>query len=102
MRQAIAIAGLCCALLPAAAAQGLGKQDCRATREVVATAVAARMAGEAADAVKARLSEGEGAVAPVYAATVGPLVDWVFGLDRQALSPDLAAAFEAECLSREE
>ncbi|MEQ9259095.1 MAG: hypothetical protein RIG84_08345 [Roseovarius sp.] len=82
----------------ALSAQGLGKENCRQTSAIVATAIEGRRAGERAAAIKARLTTGPEAVKPPYDATVPTLVDWVFALDRAQLTPVMAREFEAQCL----
>ncbi|WP_397543482.1 hypothetical protein [Roseovarius salis] len=101
MRHAIIIAGMCMALAGPAPAQQARQESCRATGDIVALAVSARRNGQTADAVKARLTGGRDAVESLYVPTVGPLVDWVFGVDRAALTPRLAEDFKAQCLRYE-
>lgn len=97
IRLALMIA-LALALGPMALAAGLGKDDCRATRDILSAAVAARKAGANAETVKAQLTRGDGAVEARYAATVAPLVDLVFALERAALSDRIAEQYERQCL----
>jgi len=100
MRVSVLAACLLAALSLAATGQeGLGEQNCRATTAIVATAMDARRAGQPPAAVKKRLSEGPEAMASAYLPTVGPLVDWVFGLAPEMLTMQVAAQFETQCLA---
>ncbi len=92
-------AALFCALALPVAASETRKKSCAATRDIVSVAMDGRKAGKSADAVKSGLSSGNTAVEKTYVATVGPLVDWVYGLDRAMLTDAVADEFEAQCLN---
>ena len=89
---------LICALPMAAPAGALGKASCKATRDILSTAIAGRKAGQSAKAIEARLITGEDAVEEKYAATVKPLVNLVFALGRDGLTEKVAKDYEAQCL----
>lgn len=82
-----------------APAQGLSAENCRATRTIVAAAIAGRKAGETPQAVGARLASDAGGIAARYRATVPTLVDLVYKLDPGLLTEATAAQFETMCLS---
>ncbi|MCZ0811747.1 hypothetical protein N5A93_05830 [Roseovarius sp. EGI FJ00037] len=71
---------------------------CAALADVVERSVTARQLGQNASQAKRGLTSGEGAVAAKYAPGVPPLVDWIYTLPEEQLSPGLQAAFEKQCL----
>lgn len=96
---------LCLALvlsvaLPAiAAAQGLSAENCRATRDILSQVIEGRKAGLSAEAVTARLSEGEDAVDETFVETVPPLVTLAYSLEPDMLTDQVAEEYETQCLS---
>lgn len=89
---------LCCALPVAAPAQGLGKENCSATKQILSVAIKGRKAGLTARSLKSQLTTGRAAVAEKYRPTVAPLVDLVFTLDQARLTEQTAADYETQCL----
>ena len=79
------------------------RETCAKTSEIVSVAVSKRVAGVDVDATKDSLMEGDGAVAEKYQLTVGPLVDWVFGLEPDVIgkknaASSIAATYQESCL----
>ncbi|MBC7165460.1 MAG: DNA primase [Roseovarius sp.] len=70
---------------------------CAPTGEIVAAAVAARKAGQGADAAKAEIAAGLGEAKAAYVPAVQPLVDWVFELPEGDLQKDVAGSWVAQC-----
>ncbi|MEQ9242558.1 hypothetical protein [Roseovarius indicus] len=90
---------LCCALPVAAPAQGLGKENCSATKQILSVAIKGRKAGLTARSLKSQLTTGRAAVAEKYRPTVATLVDLVFTLDQVSLTEKTATDYETECLN---
>ena len=88
---------LCLALLlsialpTVAAAQGLSRENCRATRDILAQVIEGRKAGMSAKAVTAQLSKGEQAVDEKYVETVPPLVKLASSLARKSATPAISS-----------
>jgi len=99
------VSRLCLALLlsialpTVAAAQGLSRENCRATRDILAQVIEGRKAGMSAKAVTAQLSKGEQAVDEKYVETVPPLVKLAYSLEPSMLTGQVAKDYEAQCLS---
>lgn len=96
---------LCLALLvsvalpAAAAAQGLSRENCRATRDILSQVIEGRKAGLSGRAVTEKLSKGKDAVDEKYIETVPPLVKLAYSLEPAMLTEQVAKDYEAQCLS---
>ncbi len=83
-------------------AQTMNDEQCKATADIVAVAVEQRTDGKKAKKVKRGLTKGNTAVDEVFHPAVGPLVDWVFTLDEADLTPDVAVAYEKQCMEAQQ
>ncbi len=92
-RLALSAAALLCLGLVAAPARAQVDNDviCAETARIVHIAVVQRAGGMKRDSIKAGMTTGRYQVADRFIATVGPLVDWVFAIERAEVeAPDAA------------
>lgn len=79
------------------------QQTCIDTSNMVATIITLRAKGTRANAIKRSMTTGTNAVAKKYQATVEPLVDWVFTIDKalvqQPTAPQvIAGEYRKSCV----
>lgn len=74
------------------------EKSCEITTQIVTIAVKDRLEGRSPDAIKAALAKEGSGITGVYLATIEPLVDMVFALDRNGLSEQAAEDYRTQCL----
>lgn len=81
------VLGLAVPLVPQPALANAKQQEtCRETGNIVYTALVLRAQGTKANRTKKSLKEGKNQVGKRFVPTVDPLVDWVYSLDKNAVS----------------
>lgn len=88
---------------PGPAAANEQRQTCIDTSNMVATIITLRAKGTRPNAIKRSLKTGNNKVAEKYTATVDPLVDWVFTIDKalveQPTAPEaIAGEYRKTCV----
>ena len=71
---------------------------CAGQAQIVARAVDLRAGGADAAATTAQLEGSDSGLDPKYAPSVSVLVGWLYTLPPEQMTPEVATAFETQCL----
>lgn len=71
---------------------------CAGQARIVASAVELRAAGTDEAGATARLEASDSGIDPKYAPSVSVLVGWLYTLPPEQMTPEVATAFETQCL----
>jgi hypothetical protein len=71
---------------------------CAGQAQIVARAVSLRAGGSDEGGATAQLEASDSGIDPKYAPSVSILVGWIYTLPTDQMTPEVATAFEAQCL----
>jgi hypothetical protein len=73
---------------------------CRVSAQIAGAAVEQRQDGAGRDAAVQAVTKGLGQDQADFEDAVSPIVDWVYSLPKDQLSPQVAESYEAACIAQ--